>query len=351
MKPITRQKFNAYRDRIGELNDTNDVSVKFTVTPSVQQTLETKIQESSEFLKQINILPVDEQEGEKLGLSIAGPVAGRTDTSSGGTRTPSDPSNLENHKYRCEKTNSDTFLSYAKLDAWAKFPDFQTRIRDALLKQQALDRIMIGWNGVTVAATTNKTTYPLLQDVNKGWLQQIRENAPSRVLTEGEIENDKIYVGSGTVGTDVDYTSLDALVYDALGLLDPWAKDDPELVVIVGRDLLDDKYFPIISQAASTATEVVARDQILRSAKQLGGRPAVTVPFFLPNALLITKLSNLSIYWQNGTRRRHIIERPERDRIENYESWNEAYVVEDYGYTALIENIVMGKKTSGGGGN
>ena len=348
MKPTTRAQYNAYCSQIALLNATDTVTAKFTVTPSVQQKLETKIQQSSDFLKQINIVPVDEQEGEKLGLTISGPVASRTDTSGSGTRATSDPSGLENHPYRCEKTNSDTHLTYAKLDAWAKFPDFQTRIRDAILKQQGLDRIMIGWNGTHVAATTNKTTNPLLQDVNKGWLQQIREHAPTRVLTEGEVAADTIYVGTGTVGTDVDYTSLDALVFDALGLLDPWAKDDPELVVIVGSNLLDDKYFPIISQAASTATEVVARDQILRSAKQLGGKPAITVPFFPANALLITKLSNLSIYWQEGTRRRHVEDVPKRDRIENYESWNEAYVVEDYGFTALVENIVMGKKPAGG---
>src|SRR5690606_27640702 len=131
-----------------------------------------------------------------------------------------------------------------------------------------------------------------------------------RVLSEGEIDENKIYVGEGTLGTEVDYASLDALVYDALELLDPWAKDDPELVVIVGSGLIHDKYFPIISQAGSTATEVVARDQILRSAKQLGGKPAVTVPFFPANAILITKLSNLSIYWQEGTRRRHVVENP-----------------------------------------
>ncbi|HEY4544858.1 MAG TPA: phage major capsid protein, P2 family [Pedomonas sp.] len=350
MKPTTRAKFNAYCSQIALLNTTDDVTVKFTVAPSVQQTLETKIQETSEFLKQINIISVDEQEGEKLGLIINGPVAGRTDTSGSGVRQTSDPSELEKHPYRCEKTNSDTHLSYAKLDAWAKFPDFQTRIRDALLKQQGLDRIMIGWNGTHVAPTTDKAANPLLQDVNKGWLQHIRDNAPTRVLSEGELEEGMIYVGDGVVGTEVDYASLDALVFDALELLDPWAKDDPELVVIVGSGLVHDKYFPIISQAGSTATEVAARDQILRSAKQLGGKPAVTVPFFPANAILITKLSNLSVYWQEGTRRRHVVEEPKRDRVENYESWNEAYVVEDYGFTALIENIVMGKKSAAQGG-
>jgi len=56
----------------------------------------------------------------------------------------------------------------------------------------------------------------------------------------------------------------------------------------------------------------------------------VRAPFFPPNALLITRLDNLSIYWQEDTRRRSVIDNPKRDRIENFESVNEAYVVEDY---------------------
>lgn len=343
MKPDTRARFTSYCSQIALLNATDDVSLKFSVTPEVQQTLETKIQESSEFLKLVNIIGVDDQEGDKLGLSISGPVAGRTDTSGGTKRGTVDPTSLEAHPYRCEKTNSDTHLTYAKLDAWAKFSDFQTRLRDVIIQRQALDRIMIGWNGTSVAATTNKATSPLLQDVNKGWLQQIRANAPQRHMKQGELAANKVYVGAGTPA-EVDYLNLDALAYDAMQLLDPWAREDPELVVIVGSDLMHDKYFPLINKAGDTATEVVARDAILRSAKQLAGKPAISVPYFPANAMLVTKLSNLSIYWQNGTRRRHIIEAPDEDRIKNFESWNEAYVVEDYGFTSLVENIVMGKK-------
>ena len=35
---------------------------------------------------------------------------------------------------------------------------------------------------------------------------------------------------------------------------------------------------------------------------------------------------------------------PEADQIANYESVNEAYVVEDYGMCALVENIVLTEK-------
>jgi hypothetical protein len=63
------------------------------------------------------------------------------------------------------------------------------------------------------------------------------------------------------------------------------------------------------------------------------------VPFFPANSMLITPLENLSLYWQEGTRRRTIVDNAKRDRIENYESSNDAYVVEDYGAGCLIENI------------
>ena len=78
------------------------------------------------------------------------------------------------------------------------------------------------------------------------------------------------------------------------------------------------------------------------SAKKIGGKKAVAVPFFPANALLITSLDNLSIYAQEGTRRRQIKDEPALDQIEDYQSVNEAYVVEDYGRSALVENIVMG---------
>ena len=58
--------------------------------------------------------------------------------------------------------------------------------------------------------------------------------------------------------------------------------------------------------------------------------------------MLITSLQNLSLYYQTGGRRRFVKEAPEKNRIENYESSNDAYVVEDYGFGCLIENIVTG---------
>lgn len=332
MRNETRKAFEAFTARVAQLNGVADATKTFAVEPSVQQTLEKKIQESSEFLSRINIIGVDELKGEKLRLGPTGPIAGRTDTSSADRQTR-DVSSLDAQGYECRKTDFDTHITYGKLDAWAKFPNFQTMLRDVIVRQQALDRIMIGFNGTSAAATTNRTENPLLQDVNIGWLQSYRENAPERVLDEVTADSGKV-----TVGSSGNYKNLDALVYDVVNeLIDPWHRESTDLVVICGRKILADKYFPLLNQDLEP-TEQRAADLII-SAKRMGGVPAVRAPFFPDGTLFITTLDNLSIYYQNGARRRHIVENPKRDRIENYESSNDAYVVEDFGAGCLVENI------------
>ncbi|BCR27484.1 MULTISPECIES: phage major capsid protein, P2 family [Aeromonas] len=342
MRNETRQKFNEFTGQVAKLNAITSAMVQFNVQPSVQQTLETKMQESVAFLSMINMVPVDELKGQKVGIGISSTIAGRTNTDSK-DRQPNNPAALYDHKYECAQTNYDTMIGYAQLDSWAKFPDFQTRIRDAIITRQGLDRIMIGWHGTSAAPDTDRNVNPLLQDVNIGWLQHIRTDAPAQVMSEGTEGSGKIYVDT----TDGDYKNLDALVFDAVNeLIKPWFQDDTDLVVICGRKLLSDKYFPIINDASDNQNKLAG--QVLVSQKQIGGLKAVRVPFFPEDALLITKLSNLSIYWQDGARRRHIDEEPKRNRIVNYESSNDAYVVEDYDCAALVENIVMGPNPAPG---
>ncbi len=331
MRTPTRQKFSALKDQIAHLNGISDVGEKFTVEPSVQQRLETNLQESSDFLSQINMVGVSEQMGQRLGLGVSGPIASRTNTNDK-ERATRDVTTLSEDDYLCLQTNFDTHISYAQLDAWAKFPDFQTRVRDIILQRQALDRIMIGWNGIRADKTTDLVANPRLQDVNIGWLQKYREHASKRVMSSGK------EAGKITIGVGGDYANIDALVMDAINeLIEPWYQDDPSLVVLVGRKLLHDKYFPLI-QKYDQPTESRALDMMV-SQRRIGGQQANKVPFMLDNGLFITSLSNLSLYWQEGSRRRVVVDNPKRDRIENFESSNDTYVVEDYGFGCLIENI------------
>ncbi|MCD9124023.1 phage major capsid protein, P2 family [Cupriavidus sp. UGS-1] len=332
MRNDTRQKFSQYVATLRQLNGVGPDVHQFAVAPAVQQKLETRTQESSAFLQSINIIGVDQQAGEKIGLGVGSPVSSTTDTEAKERQT-TDPTGLDGVGYLCTQTNFDTHLKYAKLDAWSHFDDFQTRIRDLLVQRRALDRMLIGFNGKTRAANSDRATNPLLQDVNIGWLEKYRQHAAARVLKEGTKSAGKILIGAGG-----DYANLDALVMDAVaGMIEPWYRRDTKLVAILGDDLLHDKYFPLVNKDQAP-TEQLATDLII-SQKRVGGKQAVAAAGFPTTSILITRLDNLSIYWQRGSMRRSIIDNPKRDRIENFESSNEAYVVEDFGAGCLIDNI------------
>ncbi|KJZ51971.1 phage major capsid protein, P2 family [Pseudomonas marginalis] len=330
MRNDTRKLFTGYLSQVALLNGVETATATFSVDPTIQQRLETKIQESSEFLTKVNVIGVDEQEGEKVGLGVGGTVASRTNTNVK-KREPRSIGTLSSDKYKAEQTDFDTFVSYKQLDAWAKFPDFQTRLSSAIAQRQALDRIQIGFYGTSAAEQTDRTAHPLLEDVNIGWLQQYRTHAPDRVLKEGAVS------GKITIGKAGDFKNIDALVYDAIQLLDPWYRRNPGLVVLTGRELVHDKFLALVNKDQD-ATNTLASDLII-SQRRVGGLPLYEVPYIPEGTILITTFANLSVYWQIGGRRRYLKEEPEWNRVSNFESSNEAYVVEEYGLGCLLENI------------
>jgi hypothetical protein len=367
MLPETRIRFDNYAAQIASLNGVGSSAQTFTVAPVVAQKFEEKLKETIEFLGQVNIIPVTQQGGQALGLESTRPIASRKDTSGGARRNPTDPTdNGETNTYLCAQTNFDWSRRYDKIDAWRHRPEYESLMALAILKQQGRDLLMAGFNGTSRAATTDIVANPMLQDLAVGWLQKIRTNAPAQVFNDGHltVKSDganntalkaiyvqagvELYDGSaynaagGSAHAKADYTSLDALVLDAKRMLPEWHRGDTGLVVVVGHDLVDEKYFSIAQETGATATEVEATDRLIRSNKTLGGLEAVKASYFPGNALLITRLDNLSIYNQDGTRRRRLVDEPDYDRIANYESVNMDYVVEDYELVVLVENIVTG---------
>lgn len=349
MQTPTRLLFNGFVGQLAQLNGLDpSLTVipgelkQFAVAPVIEQRLQAKLQLTSDFMSRINVIPVGPQQGERVGVGVGRSLASRTNTAAGKRRDPSDASASDKiDQYFCKKTDYDYSWGYALLDAWAHKPEFQQLVRDAVILQKAEDLITIGFNGVDAAVETDRDAFPLLQDVNWGWIYKMRTYAPGRVMSHGNKDNLKVYVSDeGTA----DYVNLDALVFDAIGnLIHERYRTATDLVVIVGSDLVQEKYFKIISAAGDKATEQVARD-IIMSSRQLGGKPTMQVPFFPADAILITSLKNLSYYWQTGSARRAVKDEPEYDRVANYESINDAFMVEEYGKACLIENIKLGPK-------
>jgi P2 family phage major capsid protein len=310
-------------------------SKMFSVEPSIAQELNDAITAKADFLQRINVIPVTEIKGEKVFIGVSGPVTGRTNTKTT-DRVAKDASALDNSTYELSSTESDVGLPYAKIDAWAKFPDFHQRYSAAVQKQIALDRIMVGFHGLKAAAQTDIDAYPMLQDVNKGWLQQLREQAPQQVLKEGKTP------GKVTLGPNGDYANLDALVHDTKQMVDERLRDGGDLVAIIGTDLLAADKAKLYAKQGDTPTEK-ERIEDAQVIATYGGLPSFSVPFFPVNGVLVTSWDNLSIYFQDSSWRKQTVDNPKRSRVEDYNSRNEGYVIEQLEKIALTENVELVK--------
>lgn len=327
------KQYAELQEAIAETYGVERASKMFSVEPSVAQELNDSITAKADFLERINVVPVSEIKGEKVFIGVNGPVTGRTNTKTK-DREAKDASALEHTLYELADTQSDVGLPYAKIDAWAKFPDFKDRYSAAVQKRIAQDRIVIGFHGTSAATQTDLAANPKLQDVNKGWLQQLREQAPQQVLKEGTV------AGKVTLGAGGDYANLDALVHDTKQMVDEILREDGDLVAIIGSDLLAADKAKLYTKQGDIPTEKerIENAQVIST---YGGLPAFSVPNFPVNAVLVTSWDNLSIYFQDSSWRKQTVDNPKRSRVEDYNSRNEGYVIEQLEKIALTENVEL----------
>ncbi|WP_374406505.1 phage major capsid protein, P2 family [Pelagerythrobacter sp.] len=353
-----RRALDGLYSAIGNINGVANVHRKFALDPTSEQRLEDMQREEIAFLERINIIPVRDLIGQVIGLGVEDFIAKRT-SEANLPRKPEYPGKLDDREYRLYDTEFDTKLPWQIIDAWSKFPDFAQRYSRQVAISIGLSRISIGWHGVTAAAQSNPVANPNGEDMNIGWLQKLRLERPDHVMgraLDGGTGTATgaaapVYIGKNAAIADGDYKNLDALAYDLIAGLPSWARSSTEHVVIVSQDLVDEKYFPMINRPLSDTidggraiSDQVTYD-IVKSAKQLGGRPAVVVPKFPDGTMAVTPLSNLSIYYQEGSRRRYIRDEPEnKASLVDYNSVNEGYVLESTDFMAMAENITFGDR-------
>lgn len=335
MQTVTRQCFNNYTNEVARINRLTDaVGKSFNYDPAVQQRFYEFVGEQSDFLKQINQISVDAQLGQKIGLGVGRPIASRTDTNTDDRKT-NYVGELHGDNYHCQQTNYDTHISYRLMDSWAHVPDFNQIYALQIAKQVARDELMIGWRGEAAAAVTDITLNPLLQDVNEGWIAKVRKNQPHRMLgynVDGTISTDTYTLGDGG-----QYKTLDALVFDIThNLLDTWHQTADDLVVIVGREIWVNHGMALLSHSNLPVERNAL--QTWFASKTVAGLPCIQPPYIPTRSVIVTSYSNLSVYHQTGSLRRTIYDNPKRDRVEEYLSENEAFVVEDYGKFAGVRD-------------
>jgi len=334
LSPVARTKLSSYIADIARANNVEDARHTFAVQPVPEQKIIAAYQEAADFLKQINVFPVDNAKGEKIGLQIGIRIAGTTDTRVK-PRNPVPVGNLDLlDEYDCTQTNYDVAYYWSLLNAWKHHPNFKSMLQSMVIVAIALDKLCIGFNGLYRAPTSDRVANPMLQDVKKGWLQKIRELAPEQHYEGVDDGTGKLVTA---IGAAHEFKTVDGLVEFAVEEYIAEQHRESGLIAICGRGILSDKYLPLLNTIQDPTEQLAART--IYANKQLGTLPAMHVPSFPAKTILITTPKNLSIYLQSGTLNRSIVEQPEWDRAVDFQSVNEDFVVEDYTKCVLIENV------------
>lgn len=308
---------------------------QFSATPSVAQSLNEKIvQDGDPFLKLVNTIGVKQLIGKKVFLGVDGTVSGRTDTNVPGVeRAARRLASLDDSQYQLHKTDSDVALGYDQIDNWAEFPDFANMYGSAVRKAIANDRLRIGWYGTQAVATTNRTAHPNLEDVNIGWLEQVRTWKAGQQYLAGTVAA-PIVLGGAT------HPNLDVLVHEARAMVDIVFRGSTDLVALVSGNLISYEEGAYYKEHGRRPTEKIAMLNDVVTTKY-GGLPCITPPFMPDGVLFITSLKNLSIYWQTTSWRRQQIDNPKKDQYEDFNTRNEGYVIEEFLKTALVDGITL----------
>ena len=308
MTPLARSALNHAMQIVMQQNGGHDPRQVFNVTPTIAQSIETRIQQSNDFLNSINVTAVRDISGEVLHFGGAGMITKRTNTiqPDGSLRRHSQPAHLIARDYHCKDIEQDTLIKWDLIDSWAHLPNFYEKLRTYIMGLQARDNLRVMWHGQFAAADTDETNYPMGEDIQRGFFQYLIEKYPENVLgispdatAPGGYTVDTIRVGPGAGANG--FESMDDLsFYMRDAMVDKLYRKDKKLKIIVGDKLSFAEKGRLIGSGASAPTEKIASKLLLQSS-QYGELERKDSDEFPDHGVFIADPSNLSHYWQRNS--------------------------------------------------
>ncbi|PSW14409.1 phage major capsid protein, P2 family [Photobacterium rosenbergii] len=304
---------NQYAQQLAKAYNVSSVDNLFSITGPKETQLRKAILESVAFLKRITMKDVDQIIGQAVEVGALGLHTGRVKDGRFHKKA-----NIDGTTYALVETDSNCSITWDTLSVWANSGnagEFMKLLNESTNEAFALDILRIGFNGTSVAEDTDPAQNPNGEDVNKGWQQIIKDQAPDQIV---DVDVYLDYEGKG------DYKTLDAMGSDLINnKLPPQYRNNPNLVILVGADLVAEESARIYDEAG-TPSEKKAAEHLPFS---IAGRPAVVPPFFPGKRMSVTMLPNLHVYTQKGTRHRKAEHVQDRKAYENkYLRW-EGYAI------------------------
>lgn len=288
--------------------------------------LNTALLESNWMMQNITLMPVRENEGlaytvGSRQLHTGREISGRFRRRMAANGTP----------YTLAETETCAYLPYRDLVAMINTgtEGELERMMSAFFDQAvALDMLRIGFNGQRVGWPTKPDENPNGEDINKGW------HTIAKAFNDGS----QVVTDALTLGEGGDFPHLDALANHIIQTKIPEGlREDPRLVVMVGSELAAAERLRLFNGADTPANAAAAQS----ATSSIAGRFAFVPPFMPGKRLVITTLSNLHIYTQEGTQKARAEFNDEESAYEHSYLRDEGYALQDgMMYAAVDESAV-----------
>lgn len=329
LNAISTQYLNEFSTAIQRAANADASAKMFAISPPMETALQKAIMQSDLFMGMISLQLRSQIKGQVIDVGGDGLATGRA---AEGQRFLASV-NQSGNEYELVKTDSGAQIPWELMTQWANSgskDQWLKLMKESISRRFALDMLRVGFNGTHVAAVTDPATYPLGQDVNKGWLTVVKEKRPEQVIDTAVLD---------ATGQAADsYKNLDSLVQDLINTsIAPEHREDPDLVVLVGHNLVAAEQHRLL-EAATVPTEHKAAQSL---AKTIAGRKAFTPPFFPADQIWVTSTKNLQILTQEGTQWRRQINDEDALCYKQNHIRMEGYAVGNMRKFAAIEKVLL----------
>lgn len=260
---------------------------RFALSEPTENILRTSILESGWLIKNITLRDVNAVSGNAVNIGASELHTGRVD----GGRFHKKMA-INGTEFFLTETDTCARISYSDMSHiyHTGVPDeFEKTVESFFAQAYALDMLRVGFNGVSIANTTNPEINKKGEDVNIGW------HALAKAYGNGK----QIISEPVTLGETGTWKNIDALANHLITeLIAEQFREDPRLVVLVGAELAAHQRLKLFN-AADRPSDVNAAQMATSS---VAGRFAFIPPFMPGKRLAVTTLDNLHIYTQAITR-------------------------------------------------
>lgn len=276
-----------------------------------------------EFAKNINIVTVEDRDGKSFLGTLGNPASSRTDVSKQDRQAYSLLSDTMN--YTVAQINTDVCVSYALMNMWSASTskNFSKQYVEYTQQRVGIDRLIAGWHGTAQSnANTDPEDDPLLKNLSMGWLANMIYQRSDRVLGCGV--GDSIMIG-GNSPSDATYVfkNLDEAVLASIAKIPSMHRQN--LVCLIGDELLAQEQARVYSSDGF----IYEKHKNSEMFNSFGNIPRLDCVGFPSLGLVVTSIDNLSIYIKSGTAFRQFKNNVRRERVEDYQTSELAYVVEN----------------------